>query len=374
MFKRSCSTLATLLFLCMLFVSPLYAGSHNHNSPVVTDNSIEGDGNVTSHNNHGIINTGDVSLGNGAEIGGNITVEGSSSHSYSNSYSNAYGGESNATGGNAAIEDGAIKNTNVNISTGGSVGDIKNTNVNKAEGGNATGGNATGGNATIEEGAVTAEVGDVTNDGNTQIVKIDNPDKVTVNSHLSPMPGQGTDTLEYHGDTRKDHKCQESILNYILNTESLKPFVVKKHWLFTRASSKSASKDISSKDHEKKKVVYAFRSMVKLKEYVKNFELVGYTDTFSKGKADLLACFDQAVIDAGTMGGNILVIMKIDYIESLKSTTTGLGGSGAAGILKGASQSTVYGSALGYASSKAVPETDPYIHCMVFYSAELTVQ
>ena len=71
---------------------------------------------------------------------------------------------------------------------------------------------------------------------------------------------------------------------------------------------------------------------------------------------------------------DIVVILDVAYINALKSTTTGLGGSGAAGIMKNATQSSVFGAALGYASSKATPETDPFIHGMVLYSAEFPAE
>ena len=210
-----------------------------------------------------------------------------------------------------------------------------------------------------------------TNEGNTQTVNIDNPDKLIVNSHLAPMSGQATDTVEYHGPVYEDHKFQKSILDFMLQTDDLRPFVVKKPGLFTRDSANSDSKDLSVKDHEEKMVVYVFRSMEDLENHVKSYELVGCTDTFSDGDESLLDCFDQAVIDAGIMGGNILVTLKVDYMAALESTTVGLGGSGAGGFLQGATQSSVYGAALGYAKSRAIPETDPYIHGIVLYSEEL---
>ena len=162
-----------------------------------------------------------------------------------------------------------------------------------------------------------------------QVVVIENPDEIKVNSQLTPMAGQQVDTIEYHGETLEDHKYQDEILEFLLAAEGPKPFKVRERGFFTRKSSHSDSKDLSVKEYEETTTVYVFRDIADLEANIESYSIVGYADTFSKGKASLMDCFDQAVIDSGEMGGNIVVILDIGYINALKSTTTGLGGSGA---------------------------------------------
>lgn len=215
--------------------------------------------------------------------------------------------------------------------------------------------------------------GDTITDGD-QTVIIENPDELKVNSQLNPMAGAAVDNIEYHGPVYEDHKFQSKILNFVLQSNYLKPFAVKEHGFFTRDSAESCSKDISVKEHDETTVVYVFRDMEDLKNHVGNYETVGYADTYSDGDETLMDCFDQAVIDSGVMGGNILVFLKVDYIAALASKTVGLGGSGAAGFMNGVDTSRVFGTVIGYASSKATPETDPFIHGMILYSPELPAE
>ena len=250
---------------------------------------------------------------------------------------------------NRSFNEGTVAGGDV-ITEGGSVGDVDNSNSNNADNSNK--------NKQV----------------NKQEVNIENPDEIKINSQLTPMAGQQVDTIEYHGETLEDHKYQDEILEFLLAAEGPKPFKVRERGFFTRKSSHSDSKDLSVKEYEETTTVYVFRDIADLEANIESYSIVGYADTFSKGKASLMDCFDQAVIDSGEMGGNIVVILDVAYINALKSTTTGLGGSGAAGIMKNATQSSVFGAALGYASSKATPETDPFIHGMVLYSAEFPAE
>lgn len=197
--------------------------------------------------------------------------------------------------------------------------------------------------------------------------------QIQINSHLQPMNTPLTIAPEYSGPVFKDHKFQKEILNFMLRNEGLRPFTIETPRWFVKKSSKSSSSLTIKEDKEKypeQTRIYVFRDEEELKN-LKEFKVLGYTDTYSKGKATLMDCFDQAVIDTGEKGGNALVILKVDFMAGMKSTTVGLGTSGAAGFLYGGNEASVYGGAIGYASSKATPQTNPYIHGIILYSEEL---
>lgn len=267
-------------------------------------------------------------------------------------------GDGNIIGNETDIK---IKDNNVILGDGVIVdGNIK---------GNFNEGTVIGGNVSAEGG----EGGNATNGGNTQEVNIENPDKIRVATHLS-SPGQlSMDSTEYHGKVYIDHKFQKEILDFFLSKPGLKPYVVKKQGFFTRKSAHSRSGSVSTKKYAEQSKVYAFKSMAELKKSGLKYEVVGYTDTFSEGKATLMGCFDQSVIDAGVQGANGLAVIKYDYMTAIDSTTTGLGGSGATGAIKGG-VSSVYGAAIGYANSKATPETNPYVYGITVYIPELDSQ
>ncbi|MCK4349092.1 MAG: hypothetical protein KAW47_10795 [Thermoplasmatales archaeon] len=193
-----------------------------------------------------------------------------------------------------------------------------------------------------------------------------------INSHLQPMSTPMTITPDYSGPVFKDHKFQKEILNFLLREEGLKPFVIKKKkGYFEIKSSKSSSTQLTNKEYEEQKRVYVSKDEIDLKK-LKKYKMVGYVDAYSKGKATLMGCFNQAVVDTGRMGGNILLILKINFMAGIKSSTIGLGSSGAAGFMHGNSEAQVYGAAIGYASSKATPQTNPYLHGIILFSEELT--
>ena len=200
-----------------------------------------------------------------------------------------------------------------------------------------------------------------------------NPGDSTVkaNTQMQPLLTPMVVTPAYHGPVFKDHKIQAEILQFLLKEKGGEPFVISKRGLFTRKSAHSDSEATSRVEYAEKKRVYAFTGEDDLLKNVSNYSVVGYTDTYSKGKYTLMDCFNQAIIDAGDMGGNGVILLKIDFMAGLSSRTIGLGTSGAAGIMKGANQSSVSGAALGYASSKATPETNPYIYAIVIYSEDL---
>lgn len=212
-----------------------------------------------------------------------------------------------------------------------------------------------------------------TNNYNNNYLGIGSPglqqSETEINSHLQPMVSPLTITPEYSGPVFKDHKFQKTIMDFLLREDGLKPFKVEKRGWFVLQSSKSSS-DIITKGYPEQTRIYVFRDLEDLKK-IKGFKVVGYIDTYSKSSETLMDCFDQAVIDTGEMGGNILVILKVDFMAGLKSTTVGLGTSGAGGFLHGGNGASVYGGAIGYASSKATPQTNPYIHGIALYSEEL---
>ena len=247
---------------------------------------------------------------------------------------------------------------------------------------NTTATNTTG---VYVEGGVDVDVeGDgsnVTVSGDSYDVDIPDETKTLVNSHLQPLNTPLIVTTDYNGPVFKDHKYQREILYFMLSankktdSKDLRPFVIerKKGFLgiFVKDSSKSSSNTIAKTEFKEQKSVYVFIDKKDLRSHVSNYQIVGFTDTFSDGDATLLDCFDQAVIDAGEMGGNIIVVLKVDFMAAVESSTIGLGTSGAGGFMHGSNEASVYGAALGYAKSRATPQTDPFIHCMVLYSDKL---
>lgn len=212
---------------------------------------------------------------------------------------------------------------------------------------------------------------------NNNYLGIGNPGEVQrseaeINSHLQPMNTPLAINPDYSGPVFKDHKVQTEILDYLLKAEGLKPFTIVdvKRGYFEKKSAKSASTLLARKDYEEQKKFYVFRDENDLKQ-IKKYETVGYIDTYSKGTATLMDCFNQAIFDAGEMGGNILLLLKDDFMAGMEASTIGLGGSGAEGLLHGGNAASVYGFAIGYAKSKATPQTNPYFHGMVLFSEEL---
>lgn len=192
-----------------------------------------------------------------------------------------------------------------------------------------------------------------------------------VNSHLQPMNTPVTVSPDYTGPVFQDHKIQTEILNFLLRENRLKSFRIERNGIFEINSAKTNSMPtIGNKKYKKQRVVYVFRDLEDF-EKIENSEMVGYVDTFSKGRATLIDCFNQAVVDSGAMGGNILVILKTNFLAELKAKTIGLGTSGAAGFLHGGAGANVYGGAIGYASSQATPQTNPYLHGIVLFSQDL---
>lgn len=195
--------------------------------------------------------------------------------------------------------------------------------------------------------------------------------ELEINGHLVPVPVPVPVTPGYNGPVFKDHKIQTVILNYLLKEDSLKPYIIEDEG-FRRNAAKSSSQITALKKYQKQKRVFVFRDEKELKnKKLGKCEVVGYADTYSKGSATLLDCLTQSVVDAGNMGGNIFLILGHNFIAGVKSSTIGLGSSGAAGFLQGGDAS-VYGAAVGYARSKAISETNPFMHGIVLYSENLT--
>lgn len=334
--KKYFVTIAMAMVMMVVLEMPAYANGSDHHNDTVDDSII----NQESFNDN--FNENNTILGNGVIIDGNV----------SNNFN-----EGTVVDGDITAEGGE----------GGSVGDIKNIgNIKNNKIGNIKDSANNEGNTqeTIVEGSTQetiVEEGDVI---------IENPDKVRIATHLG-SPGHLTmDATEYHGKVRIDHKFQKEILDFFLAKPELKPYVVKKQGFFTRKSAHSRSGVVATKKYAEQTKVYAFKGMADLKASGLKYEVVGYTDTFSKGKATLMGCFDQGVIDAGMQGANGLAVIKYDYMTAIDSTTTGLGGSGATGAIKGG-VSSVYGAAIGYANSKATPETNPYVYGITVYIPEL---
>jgi len=192
-----------------------------------------------------------------------------------------------------------------------------------------------------------------------------------INSHLNPLQTPFVPNIEYFGPVLKDHKIQDEILNFMLSDKGLRPFKIKTTGLFSRNITKTESKCVLPKPLKKQNVVYVFKSKDELKGY--KYQVVGYIDTYSDGDDDetLMQCFDQAILDSGEMGANAMLLLKTDFTAGVKSTTVGLGSSGTSGHLHGGSGASVGGAAIGYASSKANPRTNPYIHGIAIHISNI---
>jgi len=189
-----------------------------------------------------------------------------------------------------------------------------------------------------------------------------------INSHLQPMSTPFITNPEYNGPVFKDHKVQAEILDFLLSEEGLRPFrIVKVTNGFSKNITETESKCLLPEPLAKQVRVFVFKDRAELKDY--KYKIVGYIDAYSDGDEDetTLQCFNQAILDTGRMGANALLMIKVDFMAGIKSTTVGLGGSGATGMMHGGSAASVSGMAIGYASSSAKPKTNPYIHGMAIY-------
>jgi len=192
-----------------------------------------------------------------------------------------------------------------------------------------------------------------------------------INSQLSPMSLPVTITPEYNGPVFKDHKVQDEILEFLLSNTGLHKFEIIGTSKFFSDTTETESKCILSEPLTMSKKVFVFKSKEGLKDY--KYKVVGYIDTYSDGDEDetLMQCFNQAILDAGRMGANTILLMKINFVAGMKSSTIGLGSSGAGGFMHGGSGSSVYGAAIGYSSSTASTKTNPYIHGIALYIKSL---
>ena len=194
-----------------------------------------------------------------------------------------------------------------------------------------------------------------------------------INSHLQPMSTPYVINPEYNGPVFKDHKIQNEILNFLLSEEGLRPFrIVKVTNGFSKNITETESKCLIPKPLKKCNRVFVFKSKEELKNYT--YKTIGYIDAYSDGNDDetLMQCFNQAVLDTGRMGANAFLILKSDFMAGMKSSTVGIGSSGAGGFMHGGSDASVYGAAIGYASSTAKPKTNPYIHGVAIYIDSLS--
>jgi len=186
-----------------------------------------------------------------------------------------------------------------------------------------------------------------------------------VNTHLNPMSTPFVTNPEYNGPVFKDHKVQNKILEFLLSEECLRPFkIIKVTGGFSNNVTETESKCLLPEPLVKQVRVFVFKDRAELKDY--KYKVVGYIDTYSDGDDDetTLQCFNQAILDTGRMGANAFLLIKSDFMAGVKSTTVGLGGSGATGLMHGGAGASVSGVAIGYAASSAKPKTNPYIHGM----------
>lgn len=192
--------------------------------------------------------------------------------------------------------------------------------------------------------------------------------EIVGNTHITSTASPITITHEYNSVVYTDHSYQKDILEYFLEGDDLKKYTIERP-LFVKKTTRSASKAIRKMD-KKCDVVYAFRDKAHLKSYTNDGIVVGYIDTFV-GKNDdetLMCCMDQAIIDTGGFGGNVFLMLSYNFMIGNNSTTVGLGGSAATGVLGGSQQASSYTTAIGYASNTTLPKTFSYIHGIALYS------
>ena len=186
-----------------------------------------------------------------------------------------------------------------------------------------------------------------------------------INSQLQPMSTPFVTNPEYNGPVFKDHKIQTEILDFLLSKKGLHLFrIITVTNGFSKNVTGTQSTCMLAKPLKKRDSVFVFKDRKALEGY--EYRIVGYIDAYSDGDDDetLMQCFNQAVLDTGRMGANALLLIKTDFIAGIKSTTVGLGSSAASGLMNGANGASVVGAAIGYASSKASPKTNPFIHGM----------
>lgn len=196
--------------------------------------------------------------------------------------------------------------------------------------------------------------------------------EVLGNTHIAPGTLPITITNEYNSVVYTDHSYQDVILEYFLEGDELKRYTITDTLLFTKKTTRSASKSVRDMD-KTCDVVYAFRDKAHLNLHIRDGMVVGYIDTFvgKKDNETLMDAFDQAIIDTGEFGGNVLLVLKYDFMIGNSSTTIGLGGSASTGFLGGSKQSSSYNTAIGYASNVTLPKTFSFIHGIAIYSPSI---
>lgn len=172
---------------------------------------------------------------------------------------------------------------------------------------------------------------------------------------------------EYNNVVYTDNKWQPEILEYILNIDTLKKFTIESPKCFVSKTTKSSYTSLFDMDDETE-IVYVFKDDIDMKKNLQDARLIGYTNSYSTSDEDLMSCLNQNIINAGKIGGNVIVILKYNFIIGTESTTIGLGSSGVTGLLGGRKQASTFGAAIGWAKGKAKPVTYPYMHCMIFHS------
>lgn len=188
-----------------------------------------------------------------------------------------------------------------------------------------------------------------------------------LNGHMSAMSTPMIIPGEYNNIVYADNKWQPEILEYILNINGLRKFRIETPMCFVKRTTKSSYTALFDLNKESK-VVYVFKDKADMERYAYGAQLIGYTNSYSSDKEDLMSCLTQNIINAGKLGGNVLLILKYNFVIGTESTTVGLGTSGVTGLLGGSKQATTFGSSIGYAKGKAKPVTYPFMHCMIFYS------
>lgn len=246
-------------------------------------------------------------------------------------------------------------------------GDQYNTNMVCTDNSNtATGGSAT---ATATNGPVSNDTNltDNSSVSNNTELNITSSDELRVTTHLQTPYHLNLGTNEYHGEFRRDHHFQEAIMLFMLNQPGDNTYTIGKNWwLFTKKSAHSRSASITNEVYEKKDKVRTFRSLAEIKNEFSEHYVIGYTDTYSKGKHSLMGCFNQAIIDTGFIGGNAFFPLTYNYSNNVTSDSTGVGGSGASGNIDG-TISNIFSLSLGYMTNTVTPGTNPFLYGIVVY-------
>ena len=111
----------------------------------------------------------------------------------------------------------------------------------------------------------------------------------------------------------------------------------------------------------KVKVINGFDDFLKLK----SFRIVGSVTAHANYKQTTIECFKQALIDTGSIGGNVFVLLSAKSCPENRSSTFGLGSSGAGNFGMSGKDSYAGGAVTGFAFSSGGPARKPFVQGLI---------